>query len=288
MNAIRAAGFRRVRGGSLTAGALALVAGLTVAPAAMADDADLIAGKGYVSLGAFTNSSDLKIRVDGEAGETGTEVNWNTKFGDDADTRLRLDGLYRFTPKHHLRMMYTDYSRSATRTLDQDIEWQGDTILAGSSVKGETSFSILEAAYEYGFHPSEDLEFGLSAGLHWAAFEASIKTDIQTPGGEASDTLGGKASVDLPLPVFGGRALWRMGGDFYLDAMVQWFALSIDEYDGSIMNYRAALVWQPSKWVGLGVGYDSFNVDLDVDKDKFHGSIDWTYSGPQVFYNISF
>jgi len=288
MNAIHAAGFRRVRYGMLGAGVLALVAGLSATPAARADDVDLIADKGYASLGVFTNSSELKIRVDGEAGEQGTEVDWNSQFGDDEKTRFRLDGVYRFTPKHHLRMMYTDYSRSNTGTLEEDITWQGDTILAGSSVTGENSFSIIEAAYEYGFHPSEDLEFALSAGLHWAAFESSIKTDIQTPGGSASDTLGGKVSVDMPLPVFGGRALWRMGGDFYLDAIVQWFALSIDEYDGSILNYRAAVVWQPKKWVGVGIGYDSFKVDVDVDADKFNGSMDWTYSGPQIFYNVSF
>lgn len=288
MNAIYAAGSRHVRYGMLGAGVIALVAGLTVAPATRAEEVDLINNKGYASVGAFTNSSELKIRVDGEAGQQGTEVNWNKKFGDEDKTNFRLDGLYRFTPKHHLRMMYTDYSRSRTGTLDEDISWQGDTILAGSSIKGETSFSILEAAYEYGFHPSETLELGLAAGLHWAAFEASIKTDIQTPGGSTSDTLGGKVSVDLPLPVFGGRALWRMGGDFYLDAMVQWFALSFDEYDGSIFNYRAGLLWQPSKWVGLGIGYDSFKVDLDIDKDKFKGSLEWTYSGPQIFYNVSF
>lgn len=282
------AGLRCSRPGLLGTGVLALAWGLAMAPTAGADDADLISGKGYASLGVFSNESDLTIRVDGEAGEIGTEIDWNEKFGGGSKSRFRLDGVYRFTEKHHLRMMYTDYSRSNKRTLDQDITWQGDTILAGSSIKGETSFSIIEAAYEYGFRPSEDLEFGLSAGLHWATFEASLKADIQTPGGGTSGTLGGTASVDLPMPVFGGRVLWRIGGDFYLDAMAQWFSLSFDEYDGSITNYRAALVWQPKKWAGIGLGYDSFTVDVDVDGDKFKGSMDWTYQGPQVFYNISF
>ena len=119
MNAIYAAGSRRVTFGILGAGALALVAGLAATPAARADDVDLIADKGYASLGVFTNSSELKIRVDGEAGEQGTEIDWNNKFGDDEKTRFRLDGVYRFTPKHHMRMMYTDYSRSKTGTLEE-------------------------------------------------------------------------------------------------------------------------------------------------------------------------
>lgn len=127
----------------------------------------------------------------------------------------------------------------------------------------------------------------LSAGLHYTGLDTGLKYDILTPGSEVSDSLGNSASADLPLPVFRGRALWRMGGVFYVDAMVQCFALSIDEYDGSIVNHRAAVAWQLRKWVGIGVGYDSFSVDVDTDKDGFRGSVDWTCEGPQIFYNVS-
>ena len=40
--------------------------------------------------------------------------------------------------------------------------------------------------------------------------------------------------------------------------------------------------------VGVGVGYERFTVDVDVDKDSFNGSLDWTYDGPMIFYNASF
>ena len=79
-----------------------------------------------------------------------------------------------------------------------------------------------------------------------------------------------------------------MGHNFYLDAYAQYFALSIDNIDGSIVNYRAAVIWQPKKWVGLGIGYDNFNIDVDISKPRFDGSLDWTYSGPQAFFNVSF
>jgi len=253
-----------------------------------ADDFNLITAKANASLGTFLNSNELKIRVDGEAGDLGTVINWGDTFGGGEKSRFRLDGVWRFTPKHHARVMLTDYSLGRTATLDRDIGWGDDLILAGSSVTGKIGFSIAEVAYEYAIKHKENMELALTAGIHYTTFEAKLTADIQTPGGDLGGSLGGKASVDAPLPVFGARGMWRVGGDFYLDAMVQWFALSIDQYDGSLVNYRAALIWQPKQWVGIGVGYDYFNVDVDVKKSSFKGTMDWTYDGPQIFYNIGF
>ena len=97
-----------------------------------------------------------------------------------------------------------------------------------------------------------------------------------------------ESSVDLPLPVFGISGLWRLPQNFWIQASAQYFALSIDEYDGTVQDYRVLLNWQPSKWLGVGLGYDMFKIDVDVEKDKFNGSLDWKYDGPMLFYSISF
>ena len=68
----------------------------------------------------------------------------------------------------------------------------------------------------------------------------------------------------------------------------QYFALSIDDIDGSLQDYRGLVTWQPRKWLGVGLGYNRFTLDVDVDKDDFNGSLDWTYSGPMIFYSASF
>jgi len=59
-------------------------------------------------------------------------------------------------------------------------------------------------------------------------------------------------------------------------------------YDGDLQNYRATLTWQPRKWLGLGIGYDWFSADLDVDATKFDGNANWTFSGPMAYYSVSF
>jgi hypothetical protein len=265
-------------------GATLLCAGV---PAAQAEDVNLIQERGQVSLGTFLNKSELKIRVDGDTSE-GTVVDWGNTFGNKDVTRFRLDGLWRINPRHHVRFMYTDYSRSTSRVIDEQIEWQGDTFPVNATVASSFGFEIIEAAYEYAFMTSEKFELSGSAGLHYTTFDASLRADVAAPGGGGTVEIGGPASVDAPLPVIGARGMWRMGGNFYLDAQAQFFALSMDGFSGNIINYRAAVIWQPKKYIGVGAGFDSFQIDVDVEKDRFTGSMDWKYSGPQVFFNVAF
>lgn len=261
-------------------------AAMPARPAA-AEDVNLAERKFQVALGTFINKSKLQIRADGDL-EDGTTISWQDQFGDQDATRFRLDGYWRFKERHHLRLMYTDFGKSSTRTLETDIEWDGELIPVNASATGSLGFEIYEVAYEYDFARSPDRDLVLSAGLHWTSFSAGIRASVETPGGGGSETVGSKVSVDAPLPVFGARGMWHLGRNFYVDAQVQYFALKIDQYDGSLVNYRGALIWQPRKWIGVGAGYDLFEVDLKVDGDDFRGRMDWRYSGPQIFLNFAF
>ena len=276
------------------AGAAIVVALATVFPA-RADDFNLLTARGSLSLGSFLNSSALKIRVNPSGSQDEVDpgyenpgFDWNESFGNPEVVRLRLDGLWRISDRHHLRVMWTDYSTRREVTLQRDVSWGDDVIEFGSSVRGQHGFSVAELAYEYAFLRRENLELALTAGLHHTSFLARLTAEASTSAGDFEGTLGGKASVNVPLPVFGGHVLWRFGSDFYLDGLAQWFALSIDEYSGSLINLRGAVIWQPRRGLGIGLGYDYFKTDLDVNKQDFRGSLDWSYSGPQLFLNVGF
>ena len=278
-----------------TAAGLVAAASLVQAPAALADDFNLVTARSYVSLGSFLNSSALKIRVNDpvatdpvDPGFENPWFDWSESFGNPNVARFRLDGVWRISNRHHLRAMWTDYSLSREVALQRDVSWGDDIIEVGTRARGSHGFSIVELAYEFAFLRGENLELALTAGLHHTSFLARLTTEVSTPEGDLGATVGGKASVNVPLPVLGGHALWRIGGDLYLDGLAQWFALSINEYDGNLVNLRGALTWQPHQWLGIGVGYDYFQTDLDVKKRDFRGSIDWSYSGPQVFLNVGF
>jgi hypothetical protein len=269
----------------------AVLAGLLWAAAAsgaVAGEVNLLEQRVQVSLGTFTNASRLDIRVDGDAGEAGTTVDWVDTFGSQDETRGRLDAVWRIADHHYLRVMYTDYSRSRTRTIENEIIWQGDVIPVDADATGRFGFEIIEAAYEYAFVKAQNFELTGSLGLHHTSVEASLTAEVESDEEQGTVDRGGRASVNAPLPVIGARTLWRFHDSLYLDFVGQAFYIAIDEYEGTILNARAAVTWQPKALLGLGLGYDWFRVDIDVDRPKFDGSLGWTYRGPMVFFNLSF
>ena len=128
----------------------------------------------------------------------------------------------------------------------------------------------------------------LAAGSAARADDSLIEARGQVSLGSFLNNSELKIRVDGESSEGGAHGMWRIGGNFYLDAQAQFFVLSFDKYDGNIVNYRAAFTWQPKRSVGIGLGYDHFTIDVDVDEANFMGSMDWTYSGPQAFFNLSF
>lgn len=271
---------------ALLAGALLLCP--ATAAAAGEDDGNLLAHRFQVGLGTFLNGSSLSIRLDGEAGEIGTPVNWGRTIGDKDVTRFRFDGLWRVTERHHLRLMYTDYSSSAERSVEDEIIWDGEVIPVGALARGTFGFEVFEVAYEYAFVRRPELEVAGSIGVHVTELEATLLARVQVGDDQATVERGGTADVDAPLPVFGLHGLWRLSDEFYADLLGQAFYLTSGDYEGRILNWRAMLLWQWHPRMGLGLGYDWFRVDVDGDEDGFRGTLDWTYKGPQVFFNVTF
>ncbi len=270
----------------LTVGAATVA--LLVAGAAYADGPNLLDEGFDVSLGTFVVNQNTEVRLDGQAGEVGTPVDWEKNFGDGDSTRIRLDGYWRFAERHKIRTMWFNASRSGSKTIDTEIDWQGEVFPVAAKISGESKFNIVELAYEYAFMRRDNFELTGTAGIHYTDLSLSLSGQALNTEGDGTRQVKKEGSVAIPLPVFGSHFLWRMGGDFWLDTSVQWFALSIDEYDGSIWDAKIDAIWQPSKWVGLGVGYNRFKIDVGVNTDKFDGNLNWEYSGPRIFYAVHF
>jgi hypothetical protein len=266
---------------------LALLA-LSVSPVVKADDdVDLLTDPFRVAIGTYIVESEPIVRLDGETSR-GDLVNFDEVIGGGDATRVRLDADWRFgdTDRHKIRAVAFSVSRKRQKTIDDEIQWGDETFPINANLESKVSFSVIELAYEYAFLKRDTYEINATAGLHYTTFEASLKAS-STSTGETLD-LSDEADVKAPLPVFGLRGIWKLPADFYIDAQAQYFALSIDEYDGNVQDYRVMLTWQPKPWLGLGVGYNGFKIDVDVERDAFNGSLEWKYKGPMIFYSASF
>ena len=273
--------------GTAWAGAAVLLLGST---AAFAEETpNLLTDSFQVALGTFVITSEPTVQLKGDTGN-GDRVDFDEALGGGDSQRIRLDSFWRFgdTGRHKVKAIAFDMSRDNSRTFDRDIEWGGDIYPVGAKVDAEFSFTVIEVAYEYSFMRRDNFELDASIGLHYTDLESSLKATAEASGGTLTGDISNSASVAAPLPVIGLRGIWDLSHNFWLDATAQFFALSIDEYDGNLQDYRVLLTWQPKKWLGIGLGYNKFSIDVDVDASNFDGSLDWTYSGPMIFYSASF
>ena len=274
--------------GSRSLGSVAACACLVTAAPALAEGPDPLENPFHVSLGTFLVNTDTEVQVDGKLA-AGTPIDWEKTFGDEGDqTRVRLDGSWRFAKRHRLRAMIFNTSRSDSREFEQDIEWEDEVFPVGARIKGEIDFAVYQVAYEYLFLRRETWELGASIGVHYTTFDAKLSGTVETPGGTGSVKRSADADLDAPLPVIGLHGTWGLGYDLWLDATAQFFSLSIDQYSGNLQDYRVGLTWQPRSWVGVGIGYNVFKVDVDVDTSGFKGALDWKYDGPMIFYSVVF
>jgi hypothetical protein len=269
------------------AGLVVALVGLSASPLAADAAPNLLVDPFQLSLGTFILDFDPTVRLDGEA-ETGTPVDWKRTFGGGDLSRFRIDGSWRFRDRHKLRAGWFNYSRTRSAVIDQEISWGDEVFPVDAEVQSQFDFDVYQLGYEYALRRRDSHELAASIGLHVTDLSASLSTRGSIEDGAAGEASAETGSATAPLPVIGLNGLWALPNDLWLNATAQYFYLSTGDYRGRIQDYRVTLTWQPHKWLGVGIGYDYFWLDVDADRPRFTGTLDWTYRGPMLFYSASF
>lgn len=271
---------------------LALLCGLAIAGSASAQTSNLVDDKFTLSLGGYLMQTDLTARLDGTVSRN-QDIDFDKTLGlGDNTSRYRLDGLWRITPKHHLRFLYFDNKNSNTRTLTEDVRWGDILYQAGATLDSEAKFSIFELAYEYAFVHTPEYEVAGTIGVHY--MDLSLKlygtaTVLDSNGNVVSRQFQTKeSSVPAPLPVLGVRGLWRVYPDVYLDAQAQFFRVTVSDVEGTVYDLRAGGTWMFTPNFGAGLGYNLFKTKVDVSKSDFNGKVDIGYSGVMLYLTGAF
>lgn len=271
---------------------IALLLGLTAAGGAAAQHSSLIDDRFTLSVGGYLLQTDLRARLDG-ASVRNPDVDFDEDLGIGKDaSRYRIDGLWRITPRHHLRFMYFDNTGDSRRTISEDIRW-GDTVYkAGAVLDSEVEFKIFQFAYEYAFLHTPKYELAGTIGVHYIDLSLKLEGNasiVDNNGNVVSRRFETKqSSVPAPLPVFGLRGLWQVAPDFYLDGLAQYFRVSVDNIDGAVYDLRAGGTYMFTKNFGVGLGYNFFQTRVDVSRSAFNGRVELGYSGLMLYLTGSF
>ncbi|MGB5883549.1 MAG: hypothetical protein WBG28_05570, partial [Desulfobulbales bacterium] len=67
-----------------------------------------------------------------------------------------------------------------------------------------------------------------------------------------------------------------------------YFQLDVGDIDGKLANLGAKLEYQFTKRWGLGLGYDAFRIDVDLEDGNLKSNIVYNYQGAQVYGILRF
>jgi hypothetical protein len=254
---------------------------------ARADDSDLLNDKFNVSLGTFLLSTNTTVKIDGTAGQQGTEVNLGQDLGFSDSNRFRVDGTWRFFKRHKLRFMYFSNNTSADRSTTRDITIGDTTYPTSANLHSSNKTTIAELAYEYVFMQRDTFELSGSVGLHTVNFKLAVSGD-GTVNGQTGQFSTETATATAPLPVIGLRGLWQFSPQWYFDGQGQYFGLKVDNVNGHLTDLRLGVTRMFGAHFGVGAGWNQFTTKVSLTKDSFEGSLKWRYSGALIYITGAF
>jgi hypothetical protein len=209
---------------------------------------------------------------------------------DGEQTVFRLDGRYRFKPKHGLTFSWYRISSDSNKTLLDDIDWVDEdgnsvTIPTGTRVDSSLGYDIYKIGYQWSFYRTDKVELAAGAGLHFA--DVSLELGVESG---LFDSELRTATSDVPMPVasFGVEYSVTPRFDWYIDA--QLFALDLGEWRGVYSDFQLGVTYQLFEHVGAGMALGSNNLQIVRDYDNEDVRFDYNnrVAGIYLFLRANF
>jgi len=252
-----------------------------------ADSDDLhpyLTSKYTLDLGMFYPDRKLDLRVNGSL--VGDNIEFEFDEGirlERADATIAAEFSWRFSAKWSLFGQYFKSSGSTRVVLAEDIEWGNVIFGAGTNAGVGTRFSVTRIFFGRKFDTREAHEVGIGAGLHWLSMGSFIDGEIFVNGATAAARR--SVSAEAPLPNVGAWYNYSISPRWALRSRFDLLNANVGDYDGLMLNIAIGLNFQAFEYVGVGLNYNYFELDVGVDKANWRGDIATTYEG--VYVNVS-
>ena len=267
-------------------GAIALSLGLTALSAHAQSRA--LDEKVWLRLGAFNPDIDSRIRLDraGSSTPTGTDLVGERDLGlprsksvPSALIGLRLAGRWR------AEFEYFSLRRSGQAPLGLSVAF-GDSVFS-AAVNSKLDSTVYRLSAGYSLLRTPNAEFGAVVGVHVTDFNVSLRGSALVNGIVLASAVE-ERSRTLPLPTLGLYGAYGFAPNWLASSRLDVFQLNRGGYSGKLANFEANVEYQFAGNFGVGAGWRTNTLRLDVDRGNFMGRVSYRFSGPQVFAKIGF
>lgn len=188
---------------------------------------------------------------------------------------------YRLGERHRIQFSFEDLSRTATRTLQRDIDINGVTYSVGTTVHSVFGVQFYNLSYAYSFLQDDRMEISVTAGFD------TIRTHFSVEDPTRFET----EHFTFPLPLPGFNADFALTKDFWLRQRLQFMYVPVQNYSGLLIDFSTSLEYSVIKNVSLGLGLDLFRLQLEKRSSSdslgdFEGKVEFHSAGLMLYINF--
>jgi len=188
--------------------------------------------------------------------------------------------MYRFTPRSGMYIEYYGLNRRVSNTTTEDLIFMRDTIPAGTSGNAFFNTQVLSIGYLLSILKDPDAFLG----VYFNVYGMMIETGFNVDHSEVNPNF----KFIAPLPSFGIVALFRLTKWLQLHGDVGFFNLQISTFGGSMYSFDVALDFKPTRWLGITISYQEFDVNVYIPSDEINTTIDYNFRGPAIGLSFVF
>lgn len=260
------------------------------------------AGEWELSLGAFYTTSHTTMDVTSPFTGSGFDIDFERDLKLSEDKWLPYANLnYQFNDQHNV---YFDWKRlhrdatqeSITKPFETDLGGnQNYLIQAGARITTTLNIDIATLGYGYTFYQDEHWDLAATLGLHIMWVEIGLAGEL---GACLNNNCNASSSIlpnakafketTAPLPDVGLKGRYQFNDKWSLTGQAQYFYLSLDELDGSLIDLNAGIEYQINDAFSANLSYAYYDVDLKLEGNRSDLKVNFDYHGPMFVVDYRF
>jgi len=188
--------------------------------------------------------------------------------------------IYRITPRSGVNGLYYQLNRNQDNVLDQDIIFQDDTIKKGTQISGYFNTQVISFGYMFSILTESKAFLGLIVNFYLTDVKLGITAEAQD--------IKRNVTYIAAIPNFGLAASFQLRKWLTLAGGIRLFFYNSSQLSGTFNDVQILAEFNPTKWLGLSVGYQVFDVKSKFPEDNFNVYVDYNLKGPTVGLRFRF
>ncbi len=230
--------------------------------------------------GFLVRNYDTTIRLDSAGLPVGATIDFSDTLGGEVSANVaRFDAYYRFNPRHRLDASYYSIHRRGSRVLDVDIQFGDQSFSFNDVVNSEIDTGVVKVGYTHSFYHNEEVELGVSVGLHTSAVRASLSDS----GGQSE-----AENVTAPLPVIGFLMEYHITPRWTSKVSAQYFFFNAFGLRGLQTDAILATEYRFTRHFGAGIGLNHYANGLEYEGDNVVLTERSAFTGFLAYVSASF